>query len=158
MRATIQQDSKGILRKQSEKKSHVRLRSHLSEETRLKLTESRAIEIASLWMWSSRAIEIASLLRNKAQAYRVTCNWDRISLNVILRNNFLSGRNPWVRRWVQCNWDCISPYADNENSDLWLSLRRVKLHYLFNKITTPLPLWKSAEIFPVSATIVLENT
>jgi hypothetical protein len=40
MRATIQQDSDGILQKQSliEKKSHVQLRSHLTEE-RLKLTD-----------------------------------------------------------------------------------------------------------------------
>jgi hypothetical protein len=41
MKVTFQQDSDGILRKQSliEKKSHVRLRSHLSEE-RLKLTDA----------------------------------------------------------------------------------------------------------------------
>ncbi len=41
MRATIQQDSDGILQKQSrsEKKSQVRLRLHLTEE-RLKLTDA----------------------------------------------------------------------------------------------------------------------
>ncbi len=60
MRATIQQDSEGILWKQSEKKIHVRMRLHLSEETRLKLTESRAIEIASLQS-------------DKPQAYRCGC-------------------------------------------------------------------------------------
>ncbi len=48
MRATNQQDSEWILLTKSENVSQVRLRSHLSEETRLKLTDSRAIEIASL--------------------------------------------------------------------------------------------------------------
>ena len=38
MRATIQQYSDGIPGKQYEKKSHLQLRSHLFEETRLKLT------------------------------------------------------------------------------------------------------------------------
>ena len=96
MRATIQQDSEGILRKQSEKKSHVRLRLHLSEETRLKLTESRAIEIASLWTWSSRAIEIASLWRNKAQAYRADDCVADLSSDEQVYGALYSGSNMYV--------------------------------------------------------------
>ncbi len=61
MRATNEQDSEGILLTKSENVSHVRLRSHLSEETRLKLTELGAIEIASI------------RIGDKPQAYRCGC-------------------------------------------------------------------------------------
>ena len=51
MRATIQQDSDGILRKQSrsEKKSHVRLRLHLTEE-RLKLTDAAVFLVCNSYL------------------------------------------------------------------------------------------------------------
>ncbi len=51
MRATIQQDSDGILRKQSrsEKKSHMRLRLHLTEE-RLKLTDAAVFLVCNYYL------------------------------------------------------------------------------------------------------------
>ncbi len=59
MRATIQQDSDGILQKQSrsEKKSHVQLRLHLTEE-RLKLTDAAAVLVCNSYLGTVQTLGV----------------------------------------------------------------------------------------------------
>ncbi len=59
MRATIQQECDGILRKQSmiEKKSHMRLRLHLTEE-RLKLTDAAVFLVCNSYLGTAETLGV----------------------------------------------------------------------------------------------------
>ncbi len=108
MRATIQQDSDGILQKQSrsEKKSDVRLWLHLTEE-RLKLTDAAVFLVCNSYLGTVETfgVLIFGRLCMSTPKESMIPEWELVSNKIVTVS---SGSNLWLRRIVTCDWDRIS--------------------------------------------------